>query len=167
MGNGYIGERHSYVGMRGPAAQEAVQKDKEQSLEEYPTKPRVFISFHMNDEEQVNLLRYQGGNSDQLEFTDYSVKEPFDEKWKAQCTERIRQSSVVVVAIGEDTHQRPAVLWEIETAHKLGKPVIGMRIYGDKNHKIPQPMLDHGDKVVEWKLDKLQGEIDRARGVAA
>jgi hypothetical protein len=109
----------------------------------------------------VNLLRYQSKNSDQLEFTDYSVKEPFDEKWKTQCTERIKQSSVVVVAIGEESHNRDAVLWEIQKAHALGKPVIGMRIHSDKNHKIPQPMLDHGDKVLPWKLSALQTELDK------
>jgi len=124
-------------------------------------KPRVFISFHIEDEAQVNLLRYQSKNSDQLEFTDYSVKEPFDEKWKTQCTERIKQSSVVVVAIGEESHNRDAVLWEIQKAHALGKPVIGMRIHSDKNHKIPQPMLDHGDKVLPWKLSALQTELDK------
>ena len=115
----------------------------------------------MSDESQVNLLRHQSKNSDKLEFTDYSVKQPFDEAWKTQCTERVKQSSVVVVAIGEDTHTREAVLWEIQKAHELGKPVIGMRIYKDKNHKTPKPMLEYGDKVIDWNLDNLQKEIDK------
>ncbi|MEK6982073.1 MAG: TIR domain-containing protein [Candidatus Micrarchaeota archaeon] len=123
-------------------------------------KPRVFISFHIENESQVNLLRYQSKTSDKLEFTDYSVKEPFDEAWKTQCTERIRQSSVVVVVIGEETHTREAVLWEIRKAHELGKPVIGMRIHSDKNHSVPEPMLEHGDKVIPWNLDRLQNELD-------
>lgn len=123
--------------------------------------PRVFISFHIEDEVRVNLLRHQARTSDLIEFIDYSVKEPFDDKWKTRCTERIKQSSVVVVAIGEETHTRPAVLWEIQKAHELGKPVIGMRIYSDKNHKIPQPMIEHGDKVLPWKLSALQAELDR------
>ena len=109
----------------------------------------------------MNLLRHQAKNSDKLEFTDYSVKEPFDEAWKTQCEERIRQSSVVVVAIGPDTYLRSAVLWEIRKAHELGKPVIGMRIYGDRNHKIPEPMVEHGDKVLPWDLEVLQKELDR------
>ena len=124
-------------------------------------KPRVFISFHVEDEQQVILLRHQAKNSDKLEFTDYSVKEPFDEKWKTQCTERIKRSSIVVVAIGEDTHTRPAVLWEINKAHELGKPVIGMRIYSNKNHKIPAPMSEHDDRILPWNLDTIQGELDQ------
>jgi len=123
--------------------------------------PRVFISFHMNDEIQVKLFRYQAKTSDKVEFTDYSVKEPFDEKWKTQCTERIKQSTLVVVAIGEDTYSREAVLWEIKKAHELGKPVIGMRIHSTENHRIPEPMKEHGDKIIPWKLDILQNEIDR------
>ena len=128
-----------------------------------PTKPRVFISFHVDDEAQVNLLRHQAQTSDQLEFTDYSVKEPFDEKWKTQCTERIRQSSIVVVTIGENTHQREAVDWEIRKAHELGKPVIGMRLHSDKDHKVPKAMTEHGDRVVPWNLETVQSELDKAR----
>jgi len=163
MGGGDRGSRASYAVTRS-GGEAAYQKDHGSSIESYPTKPRVFISFNMDDEAQVDLLRHQAKNSEKLEFTDYSVKEPFDEKWKQQCTERIKQVSVVVVAIGPETYQRRAVLWEIEKAHELGKPVIGMRIYSDKNHRTPQPMLDHGDKVVPWDLDALQREIDRLSG---
>ena len=90
------------------------------------------------------------------------MKEPFDEKWKTQCTERIKRSSVVVVAIGENTHERLAVDWEIRKAHELGKRVIGMRIYSDKNHKIPKAMIEHRDKIVPWKLKALQSELDKS-----
>lgn len=133
----------------------------------YPhsARTKTFISFHMEDEQQVNLLRHQAENSEQLEFRDTSLKEPFDEKWKTQCTEVIRGSDVVVVAIGEETHTRVAVLWEIEKAHELGVPVIGMRVHSDKNHKIPESMVKHGDLVVEWKLEALQAEIDKQKAL--
>lgn len=126
-------------------------------------KPRVFISFHVDDEPQVNLLRHQAKTSDQLEFTDYSVKEPFDEKWKTQCTERIRQSTIVIVTIGENTHQREAVDWEIRKAHELGKPVIGIRINSDKNHKIPPAMKEHNYRIVPWNLETIQAELDKVQ----
>lgn len=164
MGGGTQGNRITYAETREGGA-EAASRDQGRTLNEYTTTstitPRVFISFHIEDESTVNLLRHQAKNSDKLEFTDYSVKEPFDEKWKTQCTERIRQSSVVVVAIGKETYSREAVLWEINKAHELGKPVIGMRIYKDENHKIPQPMTEHRDKVVNWNLDVLQTELDK------
>jgi DNA-directed RNA polymerase subunit L len=164
MGGGIRGDREAYAIQRYES-EAASQYKPQRSIDDYPkTKPRVFISFHVDDENQVNLLRHQGKNSDQLEFTDYSVKEPFDEKWKTQCTERIKQSSVVIVAIGEKTHEREAVDWEIRKAHELGKTVIGMRIYSDKNHKIPPAMREYRDQVVPWNLETIQSELDKARG---
>lgn len=117
----------------------------------------------MDDELQVDLLRHQAKNDKfDLEFTDYSVKEPFDDRWKSQCTERLKQSSVVVVMIGEDTHTREAVLWEINKAYELGKPVVGVRIYKDGNHTIPEPMQQNGARIVNWKMEEIQGAINRA-----
>lgn len=124
---------------------------------------RVFISFHIDDEAQVNFLRAQAkeGRTD-LDFIDYSVKEPFDEAWKTQCTERIRQSSVIVCMIGADTHTREAVLWELNKAYELGKPVVGVRIYKDENHRIPQPLIDNRAPIVEWKTAVIQEQIETA-----
>ena len=52
------------------------------SSSEEPTKRNVFISFHNEDEFQVNLLRIQAKRDNTgLEFRDYSVKEPI-EQWR-------------------------------------------------------------------------------------
>ena len=131
---------------------------------ETPVQKRVFISFHVDDEAQVVLLRHQAQDDRfDLEFTDYSVKQPFDEAWKSQCTERIRQSSVVVVMIGPETYTREAVLWEINRAYELGKPVVGVRIYRDDNHKIPEPMTQNGAKIVNWSMEEIQNAINTAK----
>ena len=128
-------------------------------------KPRVFISFHYEDDAgPIELLRHQAKNSDTLEFTDYSAKEPWEsDEWKKRCEERIWLSTVLVVAIGEKTHIRPAVLWEINKAYALNKPVIGMRIYKNENHRIPTPLIEHGSPIVPWELDALQAELDQLR----
>ncbi len=106
MGHYNRGERPSYAATRpgAPAAPSGGGGGGTLSSYTNETKPRVFISFHIADESQVNLLRYQAKNSETLEFTDYSVKEPFDEAWKTQCAERLKRCTVVVVAIGEDTY---------------------------------------------------------------
>ena len=160
MGGGSRSGRPSYAG--GGA-----RSGYSSSLNKYvPTNQgtgirRAFISFHMEDEAQVELLRHQA-RSDRfdLEFTDYSVKEPFDERWKSQCTERIRQTSVVIVMIGEETHSRPAVLWEINKAYELGKPVIGVRMYKDANHKIPEQMQFNRAKIVNWNMKDIQDAME-------
>jgi len=123
-------------------------------------KRRVFISFHMEDEAQVNLLRHQAKDEQSdIQFTDYSVKEPFDEKWKTQATERIRRSSVVMVMVGAETHNREAVNWEIKKAYEMNKKVICVRIYRDKNHKIPQECKEKHAKVMNWDLKAISNEL--------
>lgn len=123
---------------------------------------RVFISFHIEDEAQVELLRQQAKDEKyDIEFTDYSVKEPFDNKWKTRCTERIKRSSVFLCMIGPETHRREAVLWEINKAYELGKKVIGVRIYRDKNHRIPKPLVDNNAKIMYWNLKDVANELEK------
>jgi hypothetical protein len=122
----------------------------------------VFISFHVDDEVHVGLLRSQAKNENyDLEFRDYSVKEPFDEKWKTNCKQRIAQTSVVVVMIGEHTAEREAVNWEIEEAYRQGKRVVGVRIYKDKNHEVPKAMRDNRAPILDWNLKYIDREINK------
>lgn len=162
MGGGIRGSRRYPGRPVGTGSLRPYLKDKKSDGVQ-PSKKRTFISFHVADEAQVELLRQQAKDERyDIEFVDYSVKEPFDEKWKTQCTERIKQSSVVICFIGEDTHKREAVLWEMRKAYELGKRVIGVRIYRDKNHKIPTPLKEHGAKIVNWDLDAISDEINKA-----
>ena len=121
----------------------------------------VFISFHVDDAAQVNLLRSQAKSQDfDIEFRDYSVKEPFDEKWKTNCRERIAQTSMAICMIGEKTVERKAVIWELEEAYRQGKKVIGVRIYRDKKHPIPKPLQDNNAPIVEWNLKEISGLLE-------
>lgn len=122
---------------------------------------RVFISFHMDDQAQVELLRQQAKDSKyDIEFIDYSIKEPFDSKWKTRCTERIKRSSVFLCMIGPETHMREAVLWEINKAYELGKKVMGVRIYRGKNHRIPKPLRDNNARIMYWNLADINAELE-------
>jgi len=118
----------------------------------------------MEDEAQVALLRHQA-KSDKfnLEFADYSVKKPFDSQWKTQCEERIKQTSITIVMIGPETYKRPAVLWEINKSYELGNKVIGVRIRKDKNDPIPGPLLRNKAKIVKWKMENIQHELDKKK----
>ena len=121
----------------------------------------VFISFHVDDEAQVNLLRAQAKDQKfDIEFRDYSIKEPFDKKWRTNCKEKISQTSALVCMIGEKTAQREAVNWEIEQAYRQGKKVIGIKIYEDLNYPIPKPLLDNKAPIVEWNLEKISNLLE-------
>jgi hypothetical protein len=126
------------------------------------TKKRVFISFHMDDLHAKELLVAQA-KSDKfdLEFINYAVNEPFDEKWKTNCKERIKQASVTICLVGEKTAQREAVLWELAMSYELGKKVFGIRIYRDKNHTIPKPILNNDSPVLYWNIDDIVKELNK------
>jgi hypothetical protein len=140
------------------AATQAVKEEAKQ--EEGPVR-NVFISFHTEDESAVNLLRSQAKrDAFGLEFRDYSVKEPFDEKWKQQVRERIALTSATIVMIGPETADRPAVNFEIEESYRQGKKVIGVKIYRDQDHPIPRAMMENSAPIVNWNMVELQRELD-------
>lgn len=152
MGGGIRGKRRRYARSASGGA----------SLQSYSSaRRRVFISFHVEDEAQVELLRQQAKDEKyDIDFIDYSVREPFDSRWKTRCTERIKQTSVFICMIGPETHKREAVLWEINKAYELGKKVIGVKIYRDKNNKIPKPLKDNNAKIMNWNLSDITKELD-------
>ncbi len=137
---------------------------QEASEAKKPPKPpkNVFISFHSKDEESVNDLRAQAKAHDgELNFKDYSIKEPFDEKWKTNCRERINQTSATIVMIGENTADRAAVKWEIEESYRQGHKVIGVRIRSGKKDPVPETLKEHNARIIDWNPSDISMELDR------
>jgi len=131
------------------------------SSSEEPTKRNVFISFHNEDEFQVNLLRIQAKRDNTgLEFRDYSVKEPI-EQWRKNVRNRIESTSATIVMIGPETAKRRNVQYEIEQSYALGKKVIGVRIYRNKNDPVPESMKRNKAPIVNWNLDDIQTELNK------
>lgn len=117
---------------------------------------RVFISFHMKDIFAKTLLIEQAKSDKfELKFTNYAVNKPFDSKWKTNCKERIKQTSVVVCLIGEHTWQREAVICELETANSLGKSLLGIKIHRNRYLNIPAPLITYGAPVINWNINDI------------
>lgn len=124
-------------------------------------KKNIFLSFAMEDEKLVNMFRGQAKNENsELEFYDYSVKEPFDEKRKTQCREKINQTSMTILLLWKETSKSKAVAREIETSYELWKKVFAVRI--DKEAKTRfKIMNDNKAKLVEWNHQAIMNEIIR------
>jgi len=114
------------------------------------------------DDQHAKELLIQQAKSDKfdLDFTNYALDEPFDEKWKTQCKDKISKTSVTICLIGEKTSDREAVNWELETSYELGKKVFGIRIYKDKSHIIPKPIRDNNSKVINWSIADIVTELE-------
>ncbi len=132
-----------------------------------PEKRNVFISFDHRDVGDVNLLRGQAKNENtDLEFNDYSLKEPFNseraEYIKSGIRERIRQSSVTVIYVSEVTHESQWVDWEARESIAQGKGVVCVYSGEAPPSKLPGFVKEFGLKVIQWKHKELSDAIETA-----
>lgn len=117
-------------------------------------KPRAFISFEMEDRWARDFLVEQAKkkNSD-FEFYDYSVKEPFDSKWKTECRKRIAMTKGTIVLVGATTYNSDAVLWEIAETARQEHYLFGIQINKDSTHRIPEGLPSKN--VIRWDFKQI------------
>jgi hypothetical protein len=115
------------------------------------------------DLDEVNLFRGQAKSErSDLEFSDRSVREPFDSNRadyiKQRVSERIKQSSMTVVYVSEFSAASSWVNWEVERSIELGRKVVAFH-KGDTTPKsLPRAVKEHNIKVIRWA--DLAGELD-------
>lgn len=119
-------------------------------------KPNTFLSFDFDDVNEVNLLRGQAKNENSdIDFSDYSVKEPINSKKseyiKRQITDRIRKCSTVVVYVSENTSKSGWVDWEVTKSLELSKKVIAVHKGETAPSPFPSCISDNNINVVAWK----------------
>jgi hypothetical protein len=73
---------------------------------------------------------------------------------------KISWSSTVVVLIGENTHSRPWVDWEINQAHNQGKRIVGVFEQSGKTVNIPNSLEKYASAIVGWNAKSIQNAID-------
>lgn len=133
----------------------------------------VFVSHHHKDDASVDgLTNMLSGKGYQLRNSSIRVKpenqsridnkQVSDNTIKRLLRMKMRWASQVIVVIGKETHQRDWVNWEIETAHRLGKPIIGVYENGLKDQvEIPDSLKKHSTSIIGWRSDSV---IDALEG---
>ena len=129
-------------------------------------KRNVFISFSSDDIDEVNLLRGQAKNENSnIEFNDWSLKKPFDSEEanyiKRSIRERIRQSSVTVVYVSDNTVSSKWVDWEIRESLGMGKGVLAMYKGNTPPQRLPKAIIDNKISVVQWNQKQLAKSIEK------
>jgi len=142
-------------------AKKEIQKASEE------VKRNVFISFSSDDLKEVNLLRGQAKNEDNdLEFSDRSLKEPFNsenaEYIKRGIREKIDQASVTMVYLTNNSASSQWVEWEIRESIRKEKGVIGVYQGDNPPSKLPSVFIEHNLKVVKWNHNELSKAIEQA-----
>jgi len=131
------------------------------------TSPHVFISFSHEDMDEVNLLRGQAKNDKvDLQFDDYSVKEPYNSKnadyIKQQIRKKIAQCSVTIVYLTGKSASSEWVNYEIEESLKQGKGVIGLYKGTAPPTNMPAAFKANNCKSVPWSHEAINSGIEAA-----
>lgn len=141
------------------------------STENEPTRRHVFISHHHADDSRVDQLTdllTRAGNdvrnssvrmkpANQRRFDEGRVS---DETICRLLRMKISWATTVVVLVGQETHTRPWVNWEIEQAHKQGKKIVGVYERGGTDVPLPKALEDYGTRVVAWNTDSIVQAIE-------
>lgn len=126
----------------------------------------IFISHYGKDDEHVQSLKQrlkERGNdvrNSSIDSTKHQERIPADAVIRRYLKGAIKWAGTFICLIGEDTHKRPWVNFEIKQAHLQGKQIIGIYKHGCKdNVEIPEAYKRYGGSPIGWNsIDKL-GEI--------
>ena len=122
-------------------------------------KKKIFISFAKEDSRARDFLFAQAQNSNfPIEYTDMSVKTPWDTQWKTQCRQKIKSCDGVIAFLSTHTYQADGAKWEMQCAQDESIPMIGVHINREVKGAIP-PQLK-GCKVIEWDVTKINNFIN-------
>lgn len=115
----------------------------------------IFVAFSMDDVKQRDLLKGQSLNTKSpFEYIDMSVKEPYDEEWKARVRTRIKRSDGVIALISKSSLTSSGQKWEIKCAKEEKVKLRGVWAYTDDRTNV------EGVYTVVWTWDNIAAFID-------
>ncbi len=121
---------------------------------------RIFICFAAEDVRYRDLFVGQKELRDTgIAFTDLSVKEPWDEKWKTNCRTKIKGCDGFIALLSKKTWNATGARWEMQCADEEGVPMLGVHIHSDDKGAVPPELKGH--KVIEWTWDGIKTFLNR------
>ena len=119
----------------------------------------IFASFEFDKDNDLknNFFRQAKDNNTQHRARNCSLREAYPtEEWKGKARQAIGECDVVVILIGQDTHNAPGVKTEVDIARSLGKPIIQIQ---------PQKRTYTGvsgiENTVRWYWKRINRELDK------
>ena len=117
----------------------------------------IFVSFEFNRENELkdNFYR-QAEEHCPHHIRNCSLNEEYpDERWKGKAREAIRECHVIIVLIGQDTHNAQGVIVETDIARSLNKPTFQIRPQGR-----PYNGLTRLGEPIKWKWKNINAKLD-------
>ena len=117
----------------------------------------IFVSFSFKkDRDLQNNFYRQAEEETEHRIRDCSLHESYpDDAWKNKARNAIRPCDVVVVLIGQDTHNATGVIVETDIARSLNKPIIQVRPQGR-----PYQGLTRLGEPIPWRWTTINAKLD-------
>ena len=117
----------------------------------------IFVSFEFDqDQDLKNNFYRQAEEETNHRIRDCSLHESYpDEAWKNKARNAIRRCDVVVILIGQDTHNAQGVIVETDMARSFGKPIIQVRPQGR-----PYNGVTRLGQPIPWRWSRINSELD-------
>jgi hypothetical protein len=120
---------------------------------------RVFIAFAIEDEKRKMYFAGQAKNTRvPYEFTDMSVKQPWDFQWKTNCRSRIKGCDGAIALVTKNLKNADGAIWEIKCAEEENIPLIGVYLDGATISDTPDEL--DGIKKINWSWDSIAEFIE-------
>ena len=118
---------------------------------------RIFVTFEFDkDGDLKNNFFEQAERLSPHRVVNCSLNEAYpDQQWKNRARSAIRQSDVVIVLVGPDTHNAAGVKTEVNMAKELGKPVFQVVPHGRPYKGVP-----YLDATIRWKWARINAKIE-------
>lgn len=119
----------------------------------------TFVSHYHEDESNVKSLKELLGDTVTIKnssvTSDKFNRAENPDYIKSMLRSRIDWAKTFVCLIGPQTHDSDWVKYEIEYAHKEGKPIIGVFVRGAKDSDIPEALEEYASSIVRWNKDSI------------
>ena len=117
----------------------------------------IFVSFEFDKDNGLkNNFYEQARKYTQHRIRNSSLKEAYpDDAWKNKARAAIRECDVVVVLIGQDTHNAQGVIVETDMARSFKKPIIQIRPRGRSYNG-----LTRLDAPITWKWKTINAKLN-------
>ena len=121
---------------------------------------KIFVSFEFGKDNGLKESFYkQAEGQSQHRIRNYSLNVPYQENvWKGKARHAIRKCDIVLVLVGQDTHNAPGVLVETDMARSLEKPTIQILSQGARRHNYKG--IPHIEDRISWKWKAINEKID-------
>ena len=124
----------------------------------------VFFSYEFTKDKELcgSFFKQAKGESPHA-IRNYSLNKVHPpDNWEEKAENQIAQCNIVIIVIGQDTHNAPGVEVEKDIAKRLGKPILQIQPQNQNYGGV-----SGAGKIIPWKWEKINEKIDGLLGKQA